>query len=84
MFEGTAVDETAEILARLSSLDKQRDYAYMEANGARRRAYELAYAEVHAGGSRGVFDAANAAAHGVWAERCAVIKAEYAACTGPA
>jgi hypothetical protein len=55
----------------------------MEADRGRRAAYELAYAEVHAGGSRKMFDAANAAAHGVWAERCTVIKAEYEACTGP-
>ena len=77
-------DETAAVLARFGSPEKCRDYALMEADRGRRRAYELAYAEVHAGGSREVFDAANAVNHAVWAERCAVIKAEYAACTGPA
>ena len=70
--------------AGLEAADQEKRAAYAEANGVRRRAYELAYAEVHAGGSREVFDAANAAAHGVWAERCAVIRAEYEAGTGPA
>ena len=74
-----AVDETAEVLARFGSPEKQRDYALMEADRGRRVAYELAYAAYQAGGTREAFDAACSAGRAAWAERCAAIRADYEA-----
>jgi hypothetical protein len=72
------VDETAQVLAQYGTPEKQRQYALWGADRARRCAYETAYAQFMAGGSREAFDRANAAGHAAWAERCAAIKAEFA------
>ena len=76
-----AVDETAAILARYGSPEKQRDYALMEADRGRRVAYEIAFAQYRAGGSRVVFDAAVTAGRAAWELRCGAIRADYEACT---